>query len=155
MFRILIVCTGNTCRSPMAEALLKGKIGQDGLADQIMVLSAGTFAGGDSPTYGAALAMQQRGLNLDGHTPRQLSARFIEAADLILTMTASHKRIVADLAPEAAGKTYTLSEFADEAGEVMDPFGGSEAVYESCAQQIAALLDKSWEKIVKLAGDKP
>lgn len=154
MFRILIVCTGNTCRSPMAEALLKHKIQSENLAEQITVLSAGTFAGGAAASHNAVKVMRARGLKLDEHTSRQVSAVLVQAVDLILTMTESHKRLVLSLTPEAAGKIYTLSEFAGQAGDVLDPFGGSEAMYEKCARQIAASLDKSWGKIVKLAGDK-
>lgn len=154
MFRILIVCTGNTCRSPMAEALLKHKIQSANLSEQIMVLSAGTFAGGEAASHNASQVMRARGLSLDEHTSRQVSPAFVQAADLILTMTEAHKRMVLSLVPEAAGKIFTLSEFAGQPGDVLDPFGGSEALYESCAQQITTILDKSWEKIVKLAGDK-
>jgi len=154
VFQILIVCTGNTCRSPMAEALLKHKVQSGNLADQILVLSAGTFAGSGAASHNASQVMRTQGLSLDEHTPRQLSPDFIQAADLILTMTQSHKQIVLSMKPEAKGKTFTFSEFAGQTGDIIDPFGGSEALYASCARQIATMLDKSWEKIVSLAGDK-
>lgn len=154
MFRILIVCTGNTCRSPMAEALLKHKVQSANLADRIQVLSAGTFAGGGAASYNAGQVMRTHGLSLDEHTPRQLSPALIQAVDLILTMTESHKRAVLSMAPEAEGKTFTLSEFAGQTGDILDPFGGSKALYASCARQIMTILDKSWGKIISLAGDK-
>ena len=154
MLRILIVCTGNTCRSPMAEALLKDKIRKAGLSDRILVLSAGIAAGSEVASGHACQVMRNRGLNLDEHISRQLSKEFVQAADLILTMTESHKKLVTALQPEAAAKTFTLAGFAGSAGDVLDPFGGSEALYENCARQIVTLLDKSWDKIIKLAGDK-
>jgi len=154
MFRILIVCTGNTCRSPMAETLLKRKAADNGMSDSILVLSAGIMGSGDAASKHACTVMRSRNLSLDEHVPRQLSPEFIAASDLVLAMTASHKKMVISYVPEAADKTFTLAEFAGEMGDVLDPFGGSEAMYESCALQIATLLDKSWEKIVKLAGDK-
>jgi protein-tyrosine-phosphatase len=153
MLRILIVCTGNTCRSPMAEALLKQKVKETEYSDRILVLSAGIFAGGDPASPEACRAMAARGLVLEEHTSRQLSPQFVQAANLILTMTDSHKRKVLSMVPAAADKTFILTEFAGERGDVGDPFGGSAAMYEACARQIQTLLDKSWEKIVKMAGD--
>ncbi len=76
----------------------------------------------------------------------------VKAADIILTMTAAHKRTVADRNPEAAGKVYTLAEYAGEEGDVADPFGGSEEHYEACAAEIERLVEKIWQKIAQSAG---
>jgi protein-tyrosine phosphatase len=137
----------------MAEMLFNEKIGKSGLADQVKVLSAGIYAMGESPaSEGARAAIARRGLDLTVHRSRQLLPEYVQAADIVLTMTESHKRAVAGLAPEAAGKVYTLAEYAGEEQDVPDPFGGSEDVYEACAAGIDRLVDKAWQKITLLAG---
>jgi len=155
MLRILLICSGNTCRSPMAEALFKAKCEESGLADQINILSAGTHALGSAPASGGALrAMSRRGLDLASHRARQLEPEFVQAADLILTMTKAHKNTVLSFMPEAAEKVYTLAEFAGVEQDIADPFGGSDEIYEVCATNIRELLDNAWEKIADLAGKK-
>lgn len=154
MFRILIVCTGNTCRSPMTEALLKDKIKQAGRAEDFLVLSAGLTGGGScSASYGAAMAMMEKNIDLSDHMSRQFMPDYAEAAHLILAMTGSHKRVILQQLPQVWPKVYTLAEFAGETGDVDDPFGGDAEVYRQCANQIAMLVDKAWGKIVTLAGN--
>ncbi|SDE64525.1 low molecular weight protein arginine phosphatase [Sporomusa acidovorans] len=154
MFEILIVCTGNTCRSPMAAALLANMIEQAGLAGEIMVASAGISAWQQPASLHAQAVMRQAGCSLDKHCSQQLDLVKLQAADLVLTMTAAHKQTLVDLAPGMAGKIYTLAEFAGELQDVADPFGGNEARYRECAGQLERLLSKSWGKIVSLAGKK-
>jgi protein-tyrosine phosphatase len=106
---ILFVCTGNTCRSPMAEALLREMAQARGVA--VSVRSAGVSTVDGLPVSGHALeSLRRRNVSHAGSSSR-LTAEAVEWADLILTMTSGHKRDVLHYHPEAVDKTYTLKEF--------------------------------------------
>lgn len=154
MFNVLLVCTGNTCRSPMAAALLAHIAENAGAADKICVTSAGISAWQQPASPQAKAVMRRAGLNLDKHCSTQLDAAKLGEADLILAMTASHKRAIVGMAPEVRQKVFTLPEFAGETGDIADPFGGSEAEYGVCAKQLEHFLMATWGKIVILAGKK-
>ena len=145
MLHILLICAGNTCRSPMAEALLKEKIQLNGLADRVTVQSAGLNGrDGLRPSAGAKAAMVKRGLTLGEHLSRRLRPDDVAAANLILTMEEEQKQILAELMPHFAGKVDSLAQFSDEWGDVFDPIGGSQESYERCACVIERLLEKAW-----------
>lgn len=152
MFKILLVCTGNTCRSPMAAALLADMVTKAGLASEICIKSAGIAAWRQPASAHAQTVMRQAGLSVDKHCSQQVDSSLLSSADLVLTMTAAHKRALTGMAAGLGDKIYTLAEFAGEINDVSDPFGGSEAEYRECAGQIQRLLTQSWKKIVSLAG---
>lgn len=140
--RLLFVCTGNTCRSPMAEAMCRAKL------PDIEVLSAGVNATNGLPaSIGAIDAMDARGLNIDHHRSRALSSYLLADADLVLCMSKSHRDIILSALPEMADKVFTLAEYVGEDAEIADPFGGDSAEYNACADQIEALLDKLAAKL--------
>lgn len=127
--RILAICTGNTCRSPMFAALLGRELAERGIEAEVR--SAGTAASAGEPaSVGARHAMAELGLNLSAHRATPLSAVDATDFDLVLAMTSRHA-----VAARAAGvEAVRLAVIAAESGGVPDPFGGDASDYASCAE---------------------
>ena len=151
-FTIVLVCTGNTCRSPMAEAMLNRKLSirfasrfaKDPFIP-ILAKSAGVAASQGSPaSEGAVAAMASIQLDLTAHQSQPAHPSLLEQADLILTMTSNHRQNLLSRWPHLAGKTFGL---APDQMEVSDPFGGPVEVYQACAKKIDQYLDAWVEKL--------
>lgn len=140
--RILFVCTGNTCRSPMCEAYFNHLCRQDG-KDDLSAVSAGVFAaGGETASAHAVAVMARYGITMDGFRNRALTADMVEDAGMVVVMTSGHARVVEQRFPAATDKVRFLLEFADRPNaDVADPFGGSEAEYRECFRQMKTALD--------------
>jgi protein-tyrosine-phosphatase len=145
--KILFVCSGNTCRSPLAEVIARRIVANAARTD-IEVSSAGTHAWDGSPASdGALLVGMERGLDLSNHRSRKLTKAIVEASDLILVMAPSHVEEVRELVPDA--KVYLLSAFTSggEGKAVQDPFGGDLTGYRDAADELERELSKLLERL--------
>ena len=150
--QIICVCTGNTCRSPMAEGLARMILAErlgckaDALADYgLEVLSAGAFAAsGAHVTDEARRAVLEMGVDISGHRSRKLTSKLIKSADMIFCMTQSHVAQVVEKAPAAASKTFRV----DPSSDISDPIGASVGVYRKTADRVRRALAKILEEKV-------
>ncbi len=159
--QILFVCTGNICRSPMAEALLRQRIESAGIP-RVQVVSAGTHAvEGHPASYNAVIIAQQFGVDLTLHSSQPLTPWLIAHSDLILVMEKQHRDLIRSAEPTAAPRTFLLKEFALPPGhnpgssEIADPISGDEDLYLRVFTELDREIDRilpSLTRVIRSAG---
>ncbi len=143
MKKILFVCTGNTCRSPMAACMMRDWLIREGLSGEIEVLSAGTYALSGAPaSQGACRAMQRRGLSLRQHRSQAVTRALLDGCTMAVGLTGSHIAQLHMMYPSC--RTPML--FFDDP-PVSDPYGGDDAAYERAANDIQRQLPALAKKL--------
>lgn len=153
MPHVLIVCTANICRSPVAEALLRERLSKlDG--SEWQVSSAGTWASVGQPAARNGIElMAQQNIDLSGHRSRPVDHELLAEADLVLTMETGHAEALKAEFPQFASKIYLLTEMSDRHYSVPDPYGGPRMAYARMIGEVTDLIEAGLPQIVRLAKD--
>ena len=151
MQKIMFVCTGNICRSAMADKMLTKKAQEEKL--DIEVYSSGTFAeNGAYPTVEAIEVMEEYDVDLKKHRATNIKKYNLEKMDLVLCATTNHKNMVLQLYPNLTEKVFTMKEYVGETSEgtdIKDPWGYGMQTFLECAKEIDLCVNKTLERILE------
>ena len=151
-YQILVVCTGNTCRSPMAEAILRKMLADTGRS-RCRVISAGVSAANGYPaSVEAVSACAELGIDLSAFRSAALTEQLVSSSDLILVMSNRHRQYIREYFPEAESRTFLVGEFSEISGtaEVADPVGAPVQVFRKTAEALVGFLKNFVQKLPDL-----
>lgn len=151
MAHILVICTANICRSPVAEALLKDRLKRNGYNDWT-VSSAGTWAlTRRAAAQNSQIVSAQYGLDISDHISRIVEKAYLQEADLVLCMEEGHVEALKVEFPDEAQKIYPITAMSGAIYSVNDPFGGPLVDYQVMIAELARIIDRGFDRIVELA----
>ena len=151
MKNILFVCTGNTCRSPMAQAIFNEMAMRVGIAGDFCADSAGLYVSVNSkePALNAQKIMKEKfDIDISEYKPKNITAEILENTDLVLCMEQGMSSLLKSLNIQKL-EIDTLGNYSGATQDVLDPYGGDEDMYYACAQNIKELIEKLMDKLVK------
>ena len=151
MAQILIVCTGNICRSPVGEALLRDRLQKRGLSDWL-VESAGTWAQvkRGASQYSVEI-MAEQGFDITDHQAEMIERSHMENSDLVLCMESGHMEALKTEFPAYASKVHLLSEMVGRNYSISDPYGQSKNTYYRMVDDLAGIIDDGLDNIIQEA----
>lgn len=151
--RVLIVCTGNVCRSPMAYGLLRHYLAQKGLDQEVVVETAGTHAlDNQPPTRLAQEVMAARGIDITDHRARTATPEMLAQADVILVMSEQQRQTLFHRLPDALPRILLLSELVGEHKDIPDPYGGPREEYEMTAALLETYITRGLPALLRRLG---
>lgn len=147
MKNIVFVCTGNTCRSPMAEAIARHVFKDKGFDVEFHSCGIAVFSS-EPMSENSIAALKSRDIDSSEHISKPVSKELMEKADLVLAMTRTHKEVLKEDYPEHEEKVHTLIGYVVKLDrDVYDPYGRDIEIYNICCQEILFLIDKLFEKL--------
>lgn len=150
MKRVLLVCTANICRSPMAMGLLHERLRKDGLEEQVTVSSAGVYGlDGQPASQPGVEVLAERGIDIGDHRAHTVSENEISEADLVLVMEEAHRRTLFYNYPHLLGKIFLLSEMSGNYHDIKDPYRQPKDAYERTASEMTALIEEGYPTILR------
>lgn len=155
MKKILVICTGNTCRSPVVEAVLNQRLNASSLKDW-EIQSAGTNASAGSPAspFGVEALKVAEGIDIDAHRSKKVSQEMISTADLVICLAERHRESLENAFELGDRPVELLTEFvSNKSGDVVDPYGGSREDYEKMVSTVIELIDNGLNSIKQHIGD--